>query len=107
MRELHLSKHDIRNFGAERLAENILLNTSLTHLDLRAYVVYTNIILYYIILYYIILYYIILYYIILYYIIFPCVTLSYVALFYLSVYSFISFAVLKQFIPKNYAFHVL
>ncbi|XP_065060775.1 leucine-rich repeat-containing protein 34-like [Rhopilema esculentum] len=36
LRELHLSKHDIRNFGAERLAENLAFNVSLTHLDLRA-----------------------------------------------------------------------
>jgi len=36
VRELHISKHDIRNFGAERIAENLLFNVSLTHLDLRA-----------------------------------------------------------------------
>lgn len=34
LRELHLSKHDIKNFGAERLAESLIFNVSLTRLDL-------------------------------------------------------------------------
>ena len=34
LRQLHLAHYDIRDFGAERLMENLLDNLTLTHLDL-------------------------------------------------------------------------
>eukprot|EP00794_Sanderia_malayensis_P015329 gene15329-16906_t len=36
LRKLHISKHDIKNFGAERLAQNLAFNVALRHLDLRS-----------------------------------------------------------------------
>ena len=39
LEEIHLAKCGIRDFGAERLAENLAYNTTLKHLDLSWYVV--------------------------------------------------------------------
>ncbi len=38
LEEIHLAKCGIRDFGAERLAENLVYNTTLKHLDLSWYV---------------------------------------------------------------------
>ena len=35
LREIHLAHYDMRDFGAERLKENLIDNLTLTHLDLR------------------------------------------------------------------------
>lgn len=35
LREIHLTHYDMRDFGAERLKENLTDNLTLTHLDLR------------------------------------------------------------------------
>ena len=35
LKEIHLSHYDMRDFGAERLKENLIDNLTLTHLDLR------------------------------------------------------------------------
>ena len=35
LREIHLTHYDMRDFGAERLEENLTDNLTLTHLDLR------------------------------------------------------------------------
>ena len=34
LEELHLQKYDMRDFGATRLAENLMENNTLVHLDL-------------------------------------------------------------------------
>lgn len=36
LREIHLAHYDMRDFGAERLKENLIDNLTLTHLDLRS-----------------------------------------------------------------------
>ncbi|KAM7437686.1 Leucine rich repeat-containing protein 34 [Porites harrisoni] len=36
LREIHLAHYDMRDFGAERLKENLFDNLNLTHLDLRS-----------------------------------------------------------------------
>ena len=35
LREIHLAHYDMRDFGAERLTENLMDNLTLTHLDLK------------------------------------------------------------------------
>ena len=37
LREIHLAHYDMRDFGAERLKENLIDNLMLTHLDVRRY----------------------------------------------------------------------
>ena len=42
LQEIHLAHYDMRDFGAERLMENLVDNLTLTHLDLRRSVIISN-----------------------------------------------------------------